>query len=135
MHNKRRSLIAILLAIAFSFALAGCGSSGASCNDDCTQGEQRCSSNDNGYEVCGNYDSDSCLEWGGLVDCTGGDTCTNGTCGSTQTGLVLTGGLVPAGGVMSAGSLQLSGVLSKDFARQESKAGALTLEHVGFTSK
>jgi hypothetical protein len=136
MHTKRRSLVAFYLTLTLSLALAGCGSSGTSCNDDCTtQGEQRCSNSNNGYEVCGNYDSDNCLEWGGLVDCTGGDTCSNGTCGSTQTGLVLTGELSPAGGVMSAGSMQLSGILSKDFAREESKSGAMTLEHVGFTSK
>ncbi|MBW1811453.1 MAG: hypothetical protein JRJ87_24910 [Deltaproteobacteria bacterium] len=125
-----------LLSLVISLSLTGCGSSGASCNDDCTTlGEQRCSANENGYEVCGNYDSDNCLEWGGLVECTGGDTCTNGTCGSTQTGLVLTGELSPAGGVMSAGSLKLSGIIAKDFARDESKADTLTLEHVGFTSK
>ena len=135
MHCRRRPLLAILLVLAFSFGLTGCGSPAASCNDDCTQGEQRCSSSENGYEVCGNYDSDSCLEWGGLVDCTGGNTCTNGSCASTQTSLVLTGELVPAGGVMSAGTMQLAGNLSKDFAREESQAGALTLEHVGFTSK
>ncbi len=135
MRNKRRSLLAILLALAFSFGLAGCGSAAASWSDDCTRAEQRCSTSANGYEVCGNYDSDSCQEWGGLVDCSAGETCGNGTCGSTQTGLVLTGELSPAGGVMIAGSLQLSGVLAKDFARTESQAGALTLEHVGFTSK
>jgi hypothetical protein len=135
MNSKRRLLMAILVALTFSFVMTGCGSSGASCNDDCTQGEQRCSNNNAGYEVCGNHDSDSCMEWGGLVDCTGGDTCSNGSCASTQTGLVLTGELAPAGGVMSAGSMQLTGILAKDFAREESKSGALTLEHVGFTSK
>jgi len=136
MQLRKGIQIVGLLALAASFATVGCGSdTRQACSDECTQSERRCSASRNGYEVCGEYDADSCLEWGGLIECTGSESCSNGSCGSTQIGLVLTGELVPAGGVMIAGNLRLSGVFSKDFAGQESKAGALTLEHIEFTSK
>ena len=135
MDCKRGPWVAVFLVLAFSVGLAGCGSPGASCENDCEAGERRCSASENGYESCGDYDSDGCLEWGGLVACAADDTCSEGSCGTAQTGLVLTGELVPAGKTMRAGTLQLDGTIAKDFAREESRAGQLSLEHVGLTSK
>ncbi|MFH1129910.1 MAG: SBBP repeat-containing protein [Pseudomonadota bacterium] len=54
---------------------------GATCNDECTtQGEQVCDQAKTGYRVCDNYDSDSCLEWGGAVTCGAGQICKSGAC-------------------------------------------------------
>jgi hypothetical protein len=49
------------------------------CSNECsTFGQRRCSGN--GYQVCGNYDSDSCLEWDGTINCGYNQTCNNGSC-------------------------------------------------------
>ncbi len=49
-----------------------------SCNNKCsTQGSTRCSSSLI-QQTCGNYDADSCLEWGSDISCTGG--CSNNQC-------------------------------------------------------
>jgi uncharacterized repeat protein (TIGR01451 family) len=54
------------------------------CTNDCTSGAKRCSNGQ--VQTCGNYDSDSCTEWGGDSDCPTGKTCTgNGECVSTCT--------------------------------------------------
>ena len=55
------------------------------CDHQCrSQGELRCAdAPDNGVLSCGNHDSDVCLEWGGLVSCGAGDTCSAGACSST----------------------------------------------------
>jgi len=47
-----------------------------SCTDECTQGQTRCSGD--AKQICGNYDADLCLEWGGDVPCEYG--CSNGNC-------------------------------------------------------
>ena len=74
-----------------------CGScsSGYSCNisfqcapncvNDCTSGQKRC--NANNVETCGNYDADSCVEWGVSTTCLSGRTC-NSTSFDCQLGLV-----------------------------------------------
>lgn len=41
-----------------------------SCYDLCSSGDKRCSGS-NQYKVCGNYDSDSCLEWSSARSCIG----------------------------------------------------------------
>ena len=46
------------------------------CTNDCTAGARQCSGV--GYQVCGNYDTDSCLEWSPVTSCTYG--CSAGTC-------------------------------------------------------
>jgi hypothetical protein len=48
------------------------------CQNDCIQGLRECHSN--GFRTCGNYDSDSCLEWSSVVSCTPGQSCTSGIC-------------------------------------------------------
>ncbi len=58
-----------------------------SCIDDvgCTSGLKKCSGT--GYQTCGNYDADKCLEWSSVTSCGVGKTCTaGGVCvGSTLT--------------------------------------------------
>ncbi len=34
----------------------------------------------NGYRSCGNYDSDSCLEWSVVINCRDGQSCSGGNC-------------------------------------------------------
>jgi len=50
-----------------------------SCSDECpSQGDKRCSTD--GYDTCGDYDIDPCLEWGGHVACGAGFKCDGGEC-------------------------------------------------------
>ena len=49
------------------------------CTNECDVKDQRVCSG-NGWKQCGNYDSDSCLEWGAVADCTANETCVNGSC-------------------------------------------------------
>lgn len=53
------------------------------CVDECSAGSRRCSGD--GYQICGDFDSDPCLEWGPIVDCPPGETCSNGYCGADCT--------------------------------------------------
>lgn len=49
------------------------------CSNECTQGATRCSlANANVKQTCGNYDTDTCLEWGGDLTCQYG--CSNNQC-------------------------------------------------------
>jgi len=51
----------------------------ATCQNTCSQeGLKQCV--DNSYQVCGNYDSDSCLEWSSSTTCSDGTECQNGVC-------------------------------------------------------
>jgi hypothetical protein len=57
-----------------------CGCSNGNClNDECTSGDKRCLSTTT-LQTCGNYDSDSCTEWGGDTSCPGGSECQYGSC-------------------------------------------------------
>jgi len=49
---------------------------GTECSDECSYGEKRCVGDYK--QVCGDYDSDPCYEWGGDVKCEYG--CKNGEC-------------------------------------------------------
>jgi hypothetical protein len=54
-----------------------------SCSNECSySGYKQCSSSST-YQTCGNYDSDTCLEWSASVSCSSGYTCNSGAC--TQT--------------------------------------------------
>jgi len=53
------------------------GNSTPSCEDECSYGEQRCL-DENTLQSCGNYDNDTCLEWGGNIACENG--CAGGVC-------------------------------------------------------
>jgi outer membrane protein assembly factor BamB len=57
----------------------------AGCQDECGPlNQQRCAAPPaNGLETCGNFDADSCLEWGGFQACPGGQTCSGGACSSS----------------------------------------------------
>jgi len=49
------------------------------CQNECSPaGSKRCS--DNGYQICGNYDADECLEWGSITNCLQNTICQNGIC-------------------------------------------------------
>ena len=68
------------------------------CKNECsTSGAKRCSliaAALDGYQICGNYDADSCLEWGTVTSCNVGQTCSNGNCVSPQ---VCTPGTIQTG--------------------------------------
>ncbi len=49
------------------------------CQNECSQiGLKGCSNN--GYQTCGNYDTDECLEWSSITDCLQNTICQNGIC-------------------------------------------------------
>lgn len=49
------------------------------CQNECSPaGLKRCS--DNGYQICGNYDADTCLEWSSTINCPMDTFCQNGVC-------------------------------------------------------
>ena len=49
------------------------------CTDECDEDAvTQCSGA--GVETCGNHDEDSCLEWGTVVACPAGETCSSGAC-------------------------------------------------------
>lgn len=64
--------------VSYSGGSGGSSSSGggSSCSNECYAGEKRCSEEER--QVCGNYDQDSCLEWGEGEVCENG--CENGEC-------------------------------------------------------
>jgi hypothetical protein len=52
----------------------------APCQNECSfYGQKTCSSSTS-FKTCGNYDSDSCLEWSSPQSCPSGYTCQNGEC-------------------------------------------------------
>ena len=58
------------------------------CSNECsTNGLKQCSGN--AYQVCGNYDSDACLEWGSSTDCPSSLVCSGeGICQTPDTDCV-----------------------------------------------
>jgi hypothetical protein len=54
------------------------GQCSSECSDECADGSRQCSGA--GYQICGNFDNDDCLEWGPVTDCDPGETCSNGYC-------------------------------------------------------
>ena len=55
-----------------------CGAAG-SCDDECNVlNAKQCSGN--GTQKCGDFDEDTCLEWGSVVSCGEGQTCSGGNC-------------------------------------------------------
>ena len=54
-----------------------------SCTNQCGPSGTRQCSGATGYQTCGNYDADSCLEWSGVSPCSSGQFCQgNGICAS-----------------------------------------------------
>lgn len=79
-------LLINFLYVSFSQALIiGGGGSGCTtcCTNECSSGQKRCV-NSSTYQTCGNYDSDSCLEWGSSATCSGSTSCGYGSCASNQ---------------------------------------------------
>ncbi|MDO8460247.1 MAG: hypothetical protein Q7S74_04005, partial [Nanoarchaeota archaeon] len=51
-----------------------------SCTNECSfTGSRQCSGT-TGYQTCGNYDADSCLEWSGVNVCASGSSCIGSSC-------------------------------------------------------
>ncbi|MEE2756894.1 MAG: hypothetical protein VYA30_09545 [Myxococcota bacterium] len=50
------------------------------CQDECGEDARRCSGP--GFQVCGQFDVDECLEWSQAIDCGDNLTCSNGECTS-----------------------------------------------------
>ncbi|MFH1211029.1 MAG: hypothetical protein V1645_03870 [archaeon] len=50
------------------------------CSNECSYANAKQCSGTSGYQTCGNYDSDSCLEWGGMTYCYSGKVCSSGSC-------------------------------------------------------
>ncbi|MBN2493686.1 MAG: PPC domain-containing protein [Deltaproteobacteria bacterium] len=63
--NRYSKSICLSLGLAVLGTLAGCG--GESCKDDCVLGEKMCQGNQ--LLTCGNFDADSCSEWGDAFTC------------------------------------------------------------------
>ena len=65
-----------------AFETCAAGNCEVSCTDECANGTKQCSGVgvDEGFDVCGNYDADPCLEWGNHTPCAAGDACINGNC-------------------------------------------------------
>lgn len=78
MSTQLRSIFIFLLGIFFILPLyLGCAEE--ECTNECTKLDtKQCSGN--GYQVCGNYDDDECLEWSGVTNCGEGESCSNGVC-------------------------------------------------------
>jgi hypothetical protein len=58
------------------------------CSDECSSNQKECTDNTH-YKVCGNYDSDSCLEWSNKIDCGSGKICSDGDCSPAKASLSL----------------------------------------------
>ncbi len=51
------------------------------CEDECSgTGARACTEDNRGYKTCGNYDTDSCLEWGDTKECEPTEICSEGVC-------------------------------------------------------
>ena len=59
--------------------ISGSCETAIACQDECSQiGSKKCSNN--GYQTCGNYDADNCLEWSSITNCLSNTICQNGSC-------------------------------------------------------
>ncbi len=51
------------------------------CSDECqVYGARTCNADDSGFQTCGNYDTDACLEWGDVKNCVPTEICADGVC-------------------------------------------------------
>ena len=60
------------------------GTCQAVCSDECSTAQTECDSAVS-MRSCGQFDSDSCLDWGPSTACASGQSCQNGACTGTQT--------------------------------------------------
>ncbi|MEK6830198.1 MAG: hypothetical protein AABY15_08845, partial [Nanoarchaeota archaeon] len=81
--------VSVLLILSVSLVSAGWfgdffakitgGVANASCINECSAVDSKqCSGN--GYQICGNWDTDTCSEWGSITSCGDSQTCSGGTC-------------------------------------------------------
>jgi hypothetical protein len=54
------------------------GACAASCNDECLAGSVQCAGN--GFQSCGEFDGDRCLDWSPVQPCQAGTSCSAGVC-------------------------------------------------------
>jgi hypothetical protein len=59
-----------------------CNQGVCACEDECTSGSIECVG-DSLYRTCGDFDSDSCVEWKNIA-CESGETCSEGSCVAVQ---------------------------------------------------
>ncbi|HQP95156.1 MAG TPA: PKD domain-containing protein [Myxococcota bacterium] len=61
------------------------GNCALSCSNECVVANSRqcVAGTTKGYRICGDYNSDGCLEWGTATDCEGTLVCSNGNCATT----------------------------------------------------
>lgn len=118
---------------------SGCGSSDPPCSDTCQSGAYHCVAGQDAYQICGDHDSDGCLEWGDAIGCAAGEVCIDGACEPGSGGFVLSGGLLPASGSSTgmgdAEGLRLHGVVVTGFQNGTSRSGELLLEHGGLGAR
>ncbi len=63
------------------YSSAADGGSLSDCANDCaTSDAKQCYGTSNYYQICGNYDNDSCLEWSPPVACASDTVCSGGVC-------------------------------------------------------
>ncbi len=53
----------------------------AGCVDECEANSVRCAHD--GFQTCGKFDDDACLEWSAVTPCEGAQVCSNGECADT----------------------------------------------------
>lgn len=54
------------------------GACAPTCNDECPRGAVQCAGN--GFQSCGEFDADNCLEWGAVAPCQDRTSCSAGVC-------------------------------------------------------
>ncbi len=55
------------------------GQCAATCSNECAQGSLQCAGN--GFQTCGQFDGDACVEWSEIIACQAGTSCSDGVCG------------------------------------------------------
>ncbi len=96
---------------------AGDAGGGPTCEDECGQGEQVCDG-DVGYRLCGQYDTDPCLELSPSISCAQGYTCGAGRCAPDCRDTCPVGGTL----CLDRDTVQICGNFDTDICR-ESGAG------------
>jgi len=59
------------------------GACSDTCVEECVADTRECDGD--GYKLCGQFDSDTCLDWGPVTPCPVGETCSNGYCDTSCT--------------------------------------------------
>lgn len=90
-----------------------CSNGQCGCENECSANGLKQCMDSNSYEICGNYDSDSCLKWGSPIDCSYG--CSNGECiQNTNPGQILFGKQIASKALVDEDSVFMIGVSSEN---------------------